>query len=96
MYGPDPIDPAVNVSDFLHLMTMELDGKTAVWGSGVASPPSTRQLRWELPPVGLLSRVYVDVDGGSATAYDFTAGGGTGAAAADGQGPYGIVDNVSL
>ena len=96
MAYPDPIEPQVNLADFLHLRTIELNGQTATWASGVASPPSQRQLRWELPPVGLLSRIYIDVDGGTATAYDFTAGGGTGAPAALGDGPYGVVDNVGL
>lgn len=96
MAYPDPIEPNVNVSDFLHLQTIELNGQTATWASGVATAPSARQLRWELPPIGLLSRVWIDVDGGSATAYDFTAGGGTGAVAARGDGPYGIVDNITV
>lgn len=96
MQYPDPIEPEVTVSDFLHLQTLELSGQTAIWAAGVAGAPSTRQLRWELPPVGLLSRVWIDVDGGSSTAYDFTAGGGTGAAAARGDGPYGVVDNISV
>lgn len=93
---PDPIEPAVNVSDFLHMQTMDLEARTVTWASGTDSAPSTRQLRWTIPPVGLVSRLMIDVDGGSATAYDFTAGGGTGAAEASGRGPYHIVENVQL
>lgn len=93
---PDPIEPAVTVADFLHLQTYELEAKTATWASGTDTSANPRTLRWVIPPVGLISRIDIDVDGGSSTAYDFTAGGGTGAVAADGEGPYGIVENIAL
>lgn len=93
---PDPIEPQVTVADFLHLQTYELEAKTATWASGTDTSPNPRTLRWVIPPVGLISRIDVDVDGGSSTAYDFTAGGGSGAVAASGQGPYSIVDNIAL
>lgn len=93
---PDPIEPAVTVSDFLHLQSYELETKTVAWASGTDSAPSNRTLRWVIPPVGLISRIDVNVDGGSLTAYNFTAGGGAGAAAANGEGPFGLVENVAL
>lgn len=92
----DPINPEVNVADFLRLQTLEAGSDTVTWASGTASAPSKRLSRIRLPQIGLLSRCYIDIDGGSATAYDFTAGGGTGAAAARGDGPYGIVSNIAL
>lgn len=90
----DPIDPQVNLSDFLHIQTLELNAQTVAYASGTATAPNPRQLRWVLPPVGLLSRVYLDVDGGSSTAFDFTAGGGTGTAV--GRGPWSIIENLSI
>lgn len=93
---PDPIEPAVNVSDYLHMQTMDLEARTVTWADATDSAPSSRQLRWTIPPVGLVSRIAIDVDGGSSTGYDFTAGGGTGAVEASGRGPYHIVENVQL
>jgi len=93
---PDPIEPQVNVSDFLALQTLELEGRACAWASGADMAPGTRQLRWTIPPVGLLSRIYIDVDGLSGTGFDVTVGGGAAAAAADGRGPYGIVENIQL
>lgn len=96
MTYPDPITPAINVEDFLRLQSMEAGADTVTWVSGTDSSPSKRVSRIRLPQIGLLSRIYIDIDGGSATAYDFTAGGGTGAVAARGDGPYGIVKNLAL
>ncbi len=93
---PDPIEPAVTVADFLHLQTMVIDGKQATWASGTDTAAGQRQLRWQLPKVGLLSRIWVDVDGLTSTGYDFTAGGGTGAVAADAMGPWGLVESIEL
>lgn len=92
----DPFEPTVNVADFLHLQSNELEARTITYAAGTASAPSQRQVRWLLPPVGLLSRIYIDVDGGSTTAYDFTAGGGTGAVPASLLGPWSVVENISL
>lgn len=96
MTYPDPINPAIDVRDFLRLQSMEVGSDTVTWASGTASAPSKRVSRIRLPQIGLLSRIYIDIDGGSATAYDFTAGGGSGAVAARGDGPYGIVANLAL
>lgn len=96
MTYPDPINPEINVSDFLRLQSMEAGADTVTWASGTASSPSKRLSRIRLPQIGLLSRIYVDIDGGSSTAYDFTAGGGSGAVPARGDGPYGIIDNLAL
>lgn len=94
---PDPIEPQLTVADFLHLQTMEIDARSATWAAGgTDTAASQRQLRWQLPKVGLLSRIWIDVDGGSATGYDFTAGGGTGAVAADGMGPFNLVEAIEL
>lgn len=93
---PDPIQPQVDVADFLRLQSMEVGQSTVTWASGTASSPSQSRSRFRIPQIGLLSRIYLDFDGASATAYDFTAGGGTGAAAARGDGPYGIVRNIQL
>jgi len=93
---PDPIEPQLTVADFLHLQTMEIDGKSATWASGTDTAASARQLRWQLPKVGLLSRIWIDVDGLTSTGYDFTAGGGTGAVAADGMGPFNLVEAIEL
>lgn len=96
MTYPDPIEPAVTLADFLSMQTMDLETRTVTWASGTDTAPSSRTVRWTIPPVGLLSRISIDVDGGSSTGYDFTAGGGTGAVEASGRGPYSIVENVSL
>jgi hypothetical protein len=96
MQYPDPIQPEINVNDYLRLQTQRVGSDTVTWASGTATAPSKARSRFQLPKVGILHRLFLDFDGGSATAYDFTAGGGTGAPAADGQGPYGIVDGLSL
>lgn len=96
MSYPDPIQPVVDVNDFLRAQTQTVGTDTVTWASGTASPPSKPVSRFVLPKVGLASRLFVDIDGGSATAYNFTAGGGTGAAAADGRGPQGIVAGVTV
>lgn len=96
MMYPDPIEPAITISDYLRVQTMEVATEVVTWASGQATPPSRPRLRFPLPPVGLCSRIYIDVDGGSATAFDFTAGGGTGTVAADGQGPWGIVEGIEV
>lgn len=92
----DPLNPAVDVNDYLRAQTIRVGSTTVTWASGTASSPSVPRSRFVLPKVGLLSRLYVDIDGGSSTAYDFTAGGGTGAVAADGRGPWQIVDGITL
>lgn len=93
---PDPIEPQLTVADFLHVQTLEIEGKAASWAAATDSAASPRQLRWQLPKVGLLSRVWIDVDGLTTTGYDFTAGGGSGAVAADAMGPFGLVENIEL
>jgi hypothetical protein len=91
---PDPIQPQVDVNDYLRVQTQRIGSDTVTWASGTASAPSRSRSRFVLPKVGLASRIYLDIDGGSSTAYDFTAGGGTGAATS--QGPWGIVEGISL
>lgn len=93
---PDPINPQVDVNDYLRTQTMRVGSATVTWALGTASAPSAPRSRFVLPKVGLLSRLFIDFDGGSATGYDFTAGGGTGAVAADGRGPWQIVDGVTV
>jgi hypothetical protein len=93
---PDPIAPQVDINDYLNVMTTQVGTDTVTWAAGTATPPSKATSRFPLAKVGVLSRLYLDIDAGSATGYDFTAGGGTGAAAADGMGPWGIMDRVSI
>lgn len=92
----DPLDPNVTVADYLTLQTFEVGSDTVTWASGTATSPSKPRTTFRLPPIGLASRVFIDVDGGSATAYDFTAGGGTGAVAASGEGPWSIVESIQI
>lgn len=94
--GADPLDPTVTVSDYLTLQTFEVGSDTVTWASGTASAPSKPRSTFRLPPIGLASRVFLDVLGGSATAYDFTAGGGTGAVAASGEGPWSIASTIQI
>jgi hypothetical protein len=96
MAYPDPIAPVVDVNDYLRVQTQRIGTDTITWASGTATAPVRDRSRFVLPKVGLASRIYLDFDGASATAYDFTAGGGTGAVAAAGNGPYGIVDGITL
>jgi hypothetical protein len=93
---PDPIQPQIDVNDYLRLETQRIGSDTVTWASGTATAPSKQRSRFELPKVGILNRLYLSIVGGSATAYDFTAGGGTGAPAASGKGPFGIIDGLSL
>lgn len=92
----DPIAPVVDVNDYLRTQTMRVDSATVTWASGSASAPSTPRSRFTLPKVGLLSRLYLDIDGASATAFDLTIGAGASAVAADGRGPFQIVDGVTV
>lgn len=96
MTYPDPVNPEINVADFLRLQSMEVGSDTVTWASGTNTAPSKRVSRIRLPQIGLLSRVYIDIDGGSATAYDLTIGAGAAAVAARGDGPWGIVSNLAL
>jgi hypothetical protein len=96
MAGPDPIEPAVNLNDVLTLQSIEVGSDSVTWASGTATSPSKARSRFTIPQVGLLSRVYLDFDGGAAAAFDFTAGGGTGAAPATLAGPFSIVKSVNL
>jgi hypothetical protein len=93
---PDPIAPQVDVNDYLRTQTIRVGSDTVTWASGTASAPSDARSRFVLPKVGLLSRLFLDFDGGSAAAFDFTAGGGTGAVAADGRGPWQLVDGITV
>lgn len=93
---PDPINPAVDVNDYLRLQTQRVGSATVTWASGSDSAPSVPSSRFELPSVGILNRLFLDIDGGSATAFDLTIGAGASAVAADGQGPFGIIDGFSL
>ena len=90
---PDPIQPQVDVNDYLRAQTQRVGTSTVTYASGTDSAPSGRS-RFTLPKVGLASRLYLDVDGGSSTAYDFTAGGGTGANTS--RGPWQIIDRISV
>lgn len=93
---PDPIQPEVDVNDYLRLQTQRVGSATVTWASGADSVPSTSRSRFTLPKIGILSRLYIDIAGGSGTAFDLTVGGGSSAVAADGQGPYGIVEGIAL
>lgn len=92
----DPIQPQVDVNDYLRTQTLRIGSATVTWASGSASSPSVPRSRFTLPKVGLLSRLYLDIDGGSATAFDLTVGAGASAVAADGRGPYQIVDGITV
>lgn len=93
---PDPIAPQVDVNDYLRAQTIRIGSDTVTWASGAASVPSKPRSRFTLPKVGLLSRLYVDIDGASATAYDLTIGAGAAAVAADGRGPFQIIDGLTV
>jgi hypothetical protein len=95
MYA-DPINPAIDVNDYLRKQTLAIGSDTITWASGTDTAPSRPRSRFQLPKVGILHRLYVDVDGGAATAYDLTIGAGAAAAAANGMGPWGNVDGFSL
>ena len=92
----DPIAPQVDVNDYLRTQTMRVGTDTITWASGSATAPSRARSRFVLPKVGLLSRLYIDIDAVSATGYDLTIGAGAAAAAADGRGPFQIVDGVTV
>lgn len=96
MMYPDPINPAVDVNDYLRLQTQRVGSATVTWASGTDTSPSASRSRFALPKVGILNRLFIDIDGASATAYDLTIGTGTAAVAANGQGPYGIIEGISL
>lgn len=93
----DPINPEVNVDDFLRVQTMRITPTdTVTWSSGTATAPSKSRSRWTLPKVGMLGRIILSIDGGSSTGYDLTIGGGAAAVAANGLGPWGIIDRITL
>lgn len=92
----DPIAPVVDVNDYLRSQTIRVGAATVTWASGTASAPSTARSRFTLPKIGLLSRLFLDIDGASATAFDLTIGAGASAVAADGRGPFQIVDGVTV
>jgi hypothetical protein len=96
MMYPDPINPAVDVNDYLRLQTQRVGSATVTWASGADTAPSVARSRFALPKVGILNRLFVDIDGGSATAFDLTIGAGASAVAANGQGPFGIIEGFSL
>lgn len=92
----DPIQPQVDVNDYLRAQTQRVGAKTVTWASGTASAPSESRSRFTLPKVGLASRIYVDIAGGSSTAFDLTVGAGSSAVAADGLGPWGVIDGFTI
>jgi hypothetical protein len=94
--GVDPLSPAIDVSDFLQKQTIPAGQATVTWASGAASAPSVPRTRIELPNVGLAHRLYLDFDAASATGYDLTIGAGAAAVAADGEGPWGLIDGISV
>jgi len=91
---PDPIQPQIDLNDVLAQQTMPIGSATVTWANAANSAPSVPQTRFTLPDVGLASAIYLEFDGGSATAYDLTIG--AGAAAAVDEGPFSIVDGYSL
>lgn len=93
---PDPINPQVDINDYLRTQTMRVGSDTVTYASGTASSPSKSRSRFVLPKVGLLSRLFIDIDGGSSTAFDLTIGAGASAVAADGRGPWQIVDGITV
>lgn len=96
MTYPDPLNPAVDVNDYLRAQTQRIGSDTVTWASGAASAPSKARSRFVLPKVGLASRLFIEIDGGSATAYDLTIGAGAAAVAARGDGPFGIIDGITI
>jgi len=96
MQYPDPIQPTIDVNDYLRLETQRVGSDTITWASGTDSAPSKPSSRFQLPKVGIAHRLYLDIDGGSATAFDLTIGAGASAVAANGQGPYGIIAGLAL
>jgi hypothetical protein len=96
MQYPDPINPVIDVNDYLRLETQRVGSATVTWASGADTAPSQASSRFQLPKVGIAHRLFIDIDGGSATAFDLTVGGGASAVAANGQGPFGIIAGLAL
>jgi hypothetical protein len=95
--APDPISPDVNIDDFLRVQTMRITPTdTVTWASGTNTAPSKSRSRWVLPKVGMLGRIILSIDGASSTGYDLTIGGGAAAVAANGLGPWGVIDRITL
>lgn len=92
MQYADPIEPATDVNDFIRSQTVRVGTDTVTHAAGTASSPSKPRSSFTLPKTGIASRLYLDF----VCAYDFTAGGGTGAVAADGRGPFQIVDRIEV
>ena len=96
MQYADPIQPQIDVNDYLRLETQRVGSATVTWASGTDTAPSVASSRFQLPKVGIAHRLYLDIDGGSATAFDLTVGAGSSAVAANGQGPWGIIGGLAL
>lgn len=92
----DPINPQVDVNDYLRTQTLRVGAATVTWASGAASAPSVARSTFTLPKVGILSRLYLDFDGAAAAAFDLTIGAGASAVAADGRGPWQLVDGIAV
>jgi hypothetical protein len=89
-----PFNPAAPVNDIDHLipLTQVIGTDTVTYAAAADPAPSKPRSSWVLPKVGLASRVSLDID----VVLDYTAGGGAGAVAADGRGPFNLVKNLKL
>lgn len=89
-----PFNPASPVSDMDRLIPLtQVIGTDSLTYAAAADPaPSKPRSSWEVPKAGLASRIFVDID----VVLDYTAGGGAGAVAADGRGPFNLVKNLKL
>lgn len=88
----DPIEPQIDINDYIRLQTQRIGSDTVTHASGTASVPSKPRSTFVLPKVGIASRILLDF----VATYDYTAGGGSGAVAADGRGPFQLVDRIQL
>jgi hypothetical protein len=87
----DPIEPETTIDDYLKVLTQFMGQDTATFAS-VTAAPSKPRMTFTCPPIGLASRILLDCD----VAFDLTAGGGSGAAAADGRGPFQLISNIAV
>lgn len=88
----DPIEPQVDINDYIRLQTQRIGSDTVTWASGTNTPASKPRSSFVLPKVGIAARILLDFEG----TYDLTIGAGTAAIAADGRGPWQIVDRLQL
>jgi hypothetical protein len=90
-YPYNPLKPG-DISDYLKPLTQQVGTDTVSYDTGTDDNPSKPRSSFQLPKVGLASRLMIDVtvDG------DYTAGGGSGDVAADGRGPQNLISQLKL